>query len=82
MANAVRSANISLNLARKYFWTCGLNHTVNGERLEYLWWVSAGIGGEPLRQQRAPGVVLRASRGSHNHGSKQGQARWSRWRWF
>src|SRR5262249_6907373 len=28
--------------------------------------VPAGIGGKPLRQQRAPGVILRASRGSHN----------------
>src|SRR5262245_33381046 len=38
--------------------TCGRNNTVNGERLEYFWTVPAGIGGEPLRQQRAPGVIL------------------------
>jgi len=37
---------------------CGRKNTVNGERLEYLCPVSAGIGGEPLRQQRAPGVIL------------------------
>ena len=36
MADTIGSANINLNLARKYFWTCGLNHAVNGERLEYL----------------------------------------------
>src|SRR5262245_7414390 len=45
--------------------TCGHKDTVNVERLEYFLAVQAGIGGNPLRQQRAPGVVLRASRGSH-----------------
>jgi hypothetical protein len=30
----------------KIIWTCGRNNTVNGERLEYLWPVPAGIGGK------------------------------------
>jgi hypothetical protein len=47
VAGSVPAAN---NLA------CCRKNTVNGERLEYFLAVSAGIGGEPLRQQRAPGV--------------------------
>jgi hypothetical protein len=35
-ANPITPANISHNLARKYFWTCSRNYTVNDERLEYL----------------------------------------------
>src|SRR5262245_33060381 len=45
-----RCAN-SLNLWYK--------NTVNGERLGVNSGVPAGIGGKPLRQQRAPGVVPR-----------------------
>jgi hypothetical protein len=45
MADAIGPANISHNLASE---------------LEYFLPVSAGIGGEPLRQKRAPGVILRS----------------------
>jgi hypothetical protein len=57
----------SLGGKQRIIWTCGRNNTVNGERLEYFLRVSAGIGGEPLRQQRAPEVPLtQRFRGSHN----------------
>jgi len=65
MANAVRSANISHNMASKQFWTCGRNNTVNGKRLEYLWAsLSGDWGQEPLRQPRAPGAYLRLPPGA------------------
>jgi len=35
LLSAELPTNISHNLARKYFWTCSGNNTVNGERLEY-----------------------------------------------
>src|SRR5262249_7706092 len=59
MADPIRSANISHNLARKYFWTCSPNNTVNGEHIEYLCPSQRGLGEDrPLRQPRAPGVIL------------------------
>jgi hypothetical protein len=65
MADTIGSANISLNLARKQFWTCGRNNTVKGGRLEYLWAsLSGDWGQEPLRQPRAPGAYLRLPPGA------------------
>jgi hypothetical protein len=46
MAEAIGPANIGLNLATEEFRTCCRNNTVNGEVLEYLCPVSAGISGE------------------------------------
>jgi hypothetical protein len=70
MADAIGPANIRLNLATEEFRTCGRNNTVDGEVLEYLWPVSAGISGEStaaaaegpwssLFQQQPPGALTK-----------------------